>query len=77
MKTLIMILMSISLGAGSAVLIQTFIIPAAPVVAVVNCPDPDTKLVEQVLTEKALEPLPVDDYVPQGRVLKGLRTGRE
>ena len=77
MKTLIMILISMSLGVGSTLLVQTVILPSPPVVAVVHCPDPDTTVVEHVLIEKALEPLPVDDYVPQGRVLKGLRTGRE
>jgi hypothetical protein len=75
MKTLLMILMSISLGVGSTLLVQTVIVQPAPVV-MVACPDPDTSLVEPVLMEKALEPLE-GTYVPQGRLLPPPRTGRE
>jgi hypothetical protein len=75
MKTLIMILMSMALGVGSTLLVQTVIVQPPPVV-MVACPDPDPSLVEQVIMEKALEPLG-GTYVPQGRLLPPPRTGRE
>jgi hypothetical protein len=33
--------------------------------------------VERALIDQAQQPLPVDDYVPQGRFPTGIRTGRE
>ena len=67
MKTLITILMSLRCGVGSTLLVQTVIVTPPPVVAVVACPEERT-VVEQAMIDKALEPLPVEDYVPQGRV---------
>jgi hypothetical protein len=75
MKTVIMILISMAFGVGSTLLVQTVIIQPPPVVAVA-CPDPDTKVVDHVLMEKALEPLE-GTYVPQGRLIPPPRTGRE
>jgi hypothetical protein len=67
MKTVITILLSITMGVGSTLLVQTIIV-SPPAVMVVACPDPDVTLVEKVLTDKALEPLDVEQYVPQGQL---------
>ena len=67
MKTLMMILVSLGVGVGSTLLVQTVIVTPPPVVAVVACPEQRT-VVEQAMIEKAVEPLPVDDYVPQGQL---------
>jgi hypothetical protein len=78
MKSVIMIVVSLALGVGSTLLVQTVILPPPPVVGVA-CPepDPDTQRVERALIDQAQQPLPVDDYVPQGRFPTGIRTGRE
>jgi hypothetical protein len=67
MKTLIMILVSLGVGVGGTLLVQTVIITPQPIVAVVACPEQRT-VVEQAMIDKAVEPLPVDDYVPQGQL---------
>ena len=43
MKTLMMILVSLGVGVGSTLLVQTVIITPPPVVAVVACPDAGTR----------------------------------
>ena len=52
MKTLIMILVSLGVGVGSTLLVQTVIVTPPPVVAVVACPEQRT-VVEQAMIEKA------------------------
>ena len=66
MKTLILMLMSLSVGIGSTLLVQTVIVTPPPVVAVAACPEERT-VVEQTMIDKALEPLPTEPYVPQGQ----------
>jgi hypothetical protein len=72
MQTLIMILVSLGMGIGGTLLVQTVIITPPPVVAVVACPEP---VPETAQSPGAFGELPVSDYVPQGRLLKGIRNG--
>ena len=67
MKTLIMILVSLGVGVGSTLLVQTVIVHAPARGRGRPVPN-STTVVEQAMIEKALEPLPVDDYVPQGQL---------
>ncbi len=75
MHNLIMILVSIGLGVGSTLLVQTVILNPPPVVAVVSCPDVPSAS-EQAAVDRALEPLD-GTYEPKGRLLPMPGTGGE
>lgn len=67
MSTILIILLSLSTGIGSTLLVQTLIVTPPPIVAVVPCPAERT-LVEQALIDRATQPLPLEEYVPQGQL---------
>ena len=71
LRTIITIIISAALGVGSTLLVQTVILRPAPVV--VACPE---ALPETEQRPGAFGELPTT-YVPQGRLLRGMRTGKE
>jgi hypothetical protein len=71
-RSVVALVLAVSVGVGSTLLVQTVILPPPVVVA---CPEPETPTEEEVQAlQKALEPLG-RMYVPQGRLLPMPGTG--